>query len=246
MTLQTRSLGVMAFALLMGAATPVSAQWLSVFRDDFDGATLDLETWEVFTEGAVPGNNGSFEVNSGWLQLRSDPSGLPSIRSRLGSIPAAGDIKLRVGFRYVSTTSLGSRIALVSFGGSLPEYSPDVPPWFGVNRDCAGSSMFTSPGGLYQSCGPDVTPEFPFDDSPLQPHIAEFNYTTDGIEAWIDGEQVPASTGSFPRPNAIFFGWAFEGHDYTEFDIDFVELFVRDEPVPVHRTTWGAVKSVLR
>jgi len=67
-------------------------------------------------------------------------------------------------------------------------------------------------------------------------HVGELTVTSESITLTVDGLDVQSVPQPLPRPNVVYFGWGTPCCQYTEFDVDFVEVQVRDQPVSNLRT----------
>ena len=227
---------------LLAAVPPATAvadtPWVSVFRDDFNGQQLDLSSWRVISP------NGAIALTSGLLELRSGGNGFPSLATIDGIVPPLGNFKLRYGFQYGRTTCFGTRIGAVAFGVGGPcAYDPSFDPaYYGFKRDCAGSNVSAFPSGLISACGYVAQG---FGDGPTF-HVGEIVYTNGSVTVILDGVEIASAPGPVPRPSAIFLGWGTEGYDYTEYDLDFVEVQTPGGVTRSRPSSWGHLKSYYR
>jgi hypothetical protein len=236
-------LGVLAAGIigLTLCAAPASAEWVTVFRDDFDGTTLNAAAWEVVDL------SGTFEVEGGRLHLRSVPNGLPTIASIAGVVPTLGPFRVRIGFQYGATTCYGTRLGLQS-PEPATQSCPDDPAFYGFHRDCAvGTNVHAHAIGTYQGCDPGCGfCRVIFEPGAPAYHVGELTWLDEKVHAGVDGVELDVVAGSQPRPTRVFFGWGTTAGAFTEFDIEFVEVQVPEQPVPAVTPTWGKVKDHYR
>lgn len=228
-----------ALALCAPKTSRADVEWVTVFRDDFNGSQLAPASWQVLS------TNGVLTVNGGFLQLRSGGRGFPSLTTAYGIVPTVGSFRLRFGFRYGRTTCLGTRIGAIASGIAAPScpYDPSFDPaYYGFKRDCAGSNAAAYPSGLVSACG--YVPIGFADASGY--HIGEIVYASGSIAIALDGVGIANAPGPVPRPSAIFLGWGTDGYDYTEYDLDFVEVQAAGGVTSEQATSWGRVKSLYR
>ena len=218
---------------IVAGPTRAAETWSSVFRDDFNGTALNPSAWVV--EQA----NGSYAVSGGRLNLSSYPSGFPQIASTPGLIPSGAAIKLRYGFQFGNTTCFGSAL-----GARVPDCigACGCPPYYSFHRDCAVGTDARFPGTT--SCTVAVTS---FEGGSPAYHIGELVIYADSVVAVVDGQTVYAAAGRWPPPSALWFGSVGDPCcSYTEFSVDFAEVLVLAQPVPVERRSWGKVKARYR
>ena len=241
-----RRLGFLIVGVLAGvlSAGPARAEWVTVFREDFDGSALDASKW------IVESTNGQYSVSAGSLHMRSIPTGLPGIASLGSPIPATGRLKIQFGFQFGATTCLGSALGLEARGTFLSQCpnSPPLVPTYRFHRDCAkGTNVNVHPvTDGFGSCGQELWGHS-FDSNPPAYHVGEFNFASDSVYVVIDGTLFDTDTSGGPRPNTIHFGGPGDPCcNYTEYDVDFVQVQVWEEPVPARPASWGAIKHSYR
>ena len=224
---------VVAIVSFLAPPSRAADTWSSVFRDDFNGIALNTVFW------VVEQTNGSHDVSGGMLHLRSFPSGFPQIASVPGLVPSGAAIKIRYGFQFGNTTCFGSAL-----GARVPNCigACGCPPYYSFHRDCAVGTDARFPGTT--SCTVAVTS---FEGSAPTYHVGELVIYSDSVFAVVDGRTVYAASGHWPAPSALWLGSVGDPCcSYTEFSVDFAEVFVLAQPVAVERRTWGALKSHYR
>jgi hypothetical protein len=231
----------LALGLLACTSHNALAEWVVSFREDFTDALLDPIKWQV--EHA----SGTYLIQDGRLLMRSSPSGLPTIVTTPGAIPTAGDFRVRIGFQYGRTTCYGTRLGLQASSMSGPGCTLNDPAIYQVHRDCAiGTNVRATAVGTYQNCPIPTENSVVFEPGEPTPHTVEWAFDASGVTAAIDGQVLATAAGPQLRPDRVFFGWGDPCCDYTEFDVEFVEIQVWDEPVPTSFLSWGKLKSTYR
>lgn len=242
MNMQIVSRVLLMCGVLISALSDVArteSNWVTIFRDDFDGSQLNHDAWRVLSP------NGVVELSGGVLRLRSGGRGFPSLATADGVVPSLGNVKLRFGFRYTRTTCYGTRIGAVAFGVGVPAcpYDPIVDPvFYGFKRDCAGSTATVMPSGLVSACGYAA---IGFSDAHAN-HVGELVFSDGSLVCAVDGVAIASAYGPVPRPSALFLGWGADGYDYTEYDVEFVEVQSENGLTPSRQGTWGRVKALYR
>jgi hypothetical protein len=93
-------------------------------------------------------------------------------------------------------------------------------------------------------CNVAVTP---FEPGMPAYHVGEWTIYADSAAAVVDGITVYASIGHWPLPSAIWMGSIGSPCcSYTELSVDFAEVQVFTQPVPIHNRSWGQVKTPYR
>ena len=203
-----------------------TAESVQVFRDDFDGASLNPDVWQIYTNG------GTVSIGSGYLTLSRTDAGntFPYIHTKFNPIPLSGNFAIKVGIQYLEVTYHGDGL---SIDDRLPANgSPGPWAWqptvytiwqgsdFGYNlTDYAGSSRYYAPA-------PHLTY-----------HNIEFRWLDNTDEYYIDGQLVNTVSRSsgVPRPVDIWFGNPVIPASFTawtSFKLDYIEVDALDSPVP--------------
>ena len=220
---------VASLTVMLPVAAHSAEAWATVFRDNFDGTTLNPASW------IVEQSNGAYDVSGGQLNLRSVPSGFPQIASLPSIVPSASAIKLRFGFQFGNTTCFGSAL-----GARVLDCiaACGCPPYYSFHRDCAVGTDVRMPAQT--ACDVAVTS---FEGASPTYHVGELTIYADSVVAVVDGITTYSASGHWPAPSAIWFGSV--GSPccaYTEFSVDFAEVMVLSTPVPVRRQSWGTLK----
>lgn len=189
-----------------------------VFRDDFDGTSLDPDVWQIFT------NSGTVSVDSGWVTLSRPDAGnaFPYVHTKYNLIPPNGNFAVRIGLQYLSVTVHGDGF---SIDDRLPANgSPGSWAWqptvYTLWQDSElGYVLFDYTGNTrYHTTAPN-----------LNYHDVEFRWLDNTDEYYIDGQLANRVTrgSTVSRPVDLWFGNPVipEGSArWTSFRIDYIEV----------------------
>jgi hypothetical protein len=223
--------------ILMGVAATLSSMTLvsissasgPIFRDDFDGTSLDPAIWTVDM------GDGQIEVGGGVVTLTCPGATFPVVTSVPGLFPATGDFVVRAGMQYLSQARCGDGFgAMDNFWENYLGAGVCRP--FLIWQDGAGVHVYSgSVGNTVLGPAPD-----------LNYHVFEWTYMNGTYYFSLDG--APRASGTCAtRATQVFFGHPHPVgcSPWTSFAIDFIEVMPAGA-TEVLRASWSKVKAIYR